>query len=148
MILAALILAVCSSIPYFPSGSDGPVCTPTNQVIECQCSECMTWDGVTQSLPNTPTWYDVERTNPDGTFLVIGGTWALDWLDEDNVKYHLPPSTYWCFAKDSVMPQEGFLYGYRVRVCNLAGCSDYFERVEYMTAPYAINQFQPPVVGN
>jgi len=146
--MVALMFAVCTFMPDFSSTVDTPVCMVANQATECRCSECMEWDGVDQSLPNAPTWYDVERTNPDGSFVVVGGTWQENWVDEEGVSMSAPPKTVWCFAKDVPIPQEGQLYGYRVRACKAGACSQYFEQVEYMAAPYAINLFQPPVVGN
>lgn len=147
--IALLLLGICPNIPLFDNA--GPVCSPAAQVEECRCSECFVWNP-SQETSSDPIvdWYDVERTNPDGSFGVVGGTWRENWIDPDTGNpYTAPPSTVWCFAKDSPIPSEGQLYAYRVRACSTAnGCSSYDLPVEYTAAPYAINQFRPPVQGN
>ena len=142
---ALLLLGVCAEMPLFDG--TGPVCPIAAQSIECRCTECMEWDAPVESTTGVVNWYDIERTNPDGSFGIVGGTWRTDWL-EDDFPMTLPPATHWCFARDSSMPVEGVLYGYRVRACNTVGCSSYDTVVEYRTAPYAIDSFRPPVQGN
>jgi len=147
MIAAFVLAGVCAMIPHFGALGD-PACTVARQDVECGCSECMTWDAPVETYPKQNGWFDIERTNPDGSFAIVGGTWRLDWLDEDGYPRSDPPATVWCFARDVPMPLEGRLYGYRVRTCNTHGCSPYDLTVEYVAAPYAIDHFRPPVVGN
>ena len=144
--LGLLLAGICLWIPSFELG--GTICTPANQNIECRCSECITWDVEAPSPAPMVRWYDIERTNSDGTFSVVGGTWRQDWIDEDGVNNTTPAANIWCPAKDNVMVREGQLYAYRVRACNLAGCSPYVESVEYVAAPYAIDNFRPPIMNN
>jgi hypothetical protein len=109
----------------------------------------MKWAAAAET-PQDPAviYYEIERTDPGGGFHSVGINWRFDWTDEDGIEQTQPPSNIWCFAKDDIMPLEGQLYGYRVRACNLSGCSDYFEAVEYRAAPYAIDTFRPPTQGN
>lgn len=145
--MTTLLLGLCLSMPLFDD--TGPVCPTSAQVEECRCTECMTWNP-SQETSSDPLvrYYDIERTEPGGGFSIVGGTWRQDWIDDDLGAMTTPPSTIWCFARDNPMPREGLLYGYRVRACNLAGCSAYDLSVEYVAAPYAIDSFRPPVQGN
>lgn len=145
--MTALLWGICAAIPLFDN--TGPICSPAAQIEECRCSECMEWGASleTQADPLV-RYYEIERTEPGGGFSVVGATLRQDWIDEDSIFRTSPPPTTWCFAKDNPMPLEGLLYGYRVRACNLIGCSAYDLQVEYTAAPYAIDQFRPPVQGN
>lgn len=139
-------LGICAAMPLFDMA--GPSCLVLDQAIECRCSECFTWGAVNESLQGRPDWNDIERTNPDGSFGIVGSTWRVNWLDPEGVNTTDPPANVWCIGRDSTMPREGLLYTYRVRACNLIGCSGYSDPIDYVAAPYAVDAFQPPVLGN
>jgi len=148
MILAGVALLLAGACVDMPSFGTGATCTPARQTVECGCSECMEWDAPAPTTPRVD-WYDIERIDPDGHFAIVGGTWRWDWIDEDLAPQSDPPARVWCFARDAAMPREGRLYGYRVRACNITtGCSPYSGAVEYVAAPYAIDHFRPPAMGN
>jgi hypothetical protein len=147
MIATLLLAGVCNAIPVF--GVTGPLCQ--DYALECGCSECMVWDPpVAEPGSARIDYYEVQRTNPSGSFSLVGGTSRFDWLDEETGELHITdPVTVWCPAKDTPMPREGRLYGYMVRACNNErGCGGYSNGIEYRAAPYAVDQFRPPVVGN
>lgn len=134
-------------MPLFDNS--GPICLPAPQVEECRCTECMMWDPLPE-IPagSAPRWYEIERTDPGGGFAIVGMTMRVDSIDEDGNPQTQPPANVWCFAKDSPMPFEGQLYGYRVRGGNLSGAGGWSLGIEYTAAPYAIDQFRPPIQGN
>lgn len=133
--LAALALAAC---PWMPAFGLGPACTPAAQLVECQCTECMTWQPTAEVVREYRVW----RAGGEGTRLV--GI-LREVVGDDG---RLNPPTVWCFAKDAVMPREGVSYAYWVRACDERGCSPSSNVVNYKGAPYAVDQFQPPVVSN
>jgi hypothetical protein len=146
--IALLLAGVCAAIPYFPFDPSGTACPAASMAAECSCSECISWDAsdVTSGAP-TVRWYNVQRTNPDGSTTLVGSNYRLDWLD-DGIEDTSGASTVWCPARDVPMVREGSLYGYEVQACNFAGCTVWSGGVEYTGAPYAIDSFRPPVQGN
>ena len=147
MLATILLAGVCAWQPSF-SGLGLP-CSPANQEVECRCGECLQWDAALDSQSAALVrWYNVERTDPDGSVRLVGRIDRLEWLDEESVWRTEPPSAFWCAARDVPMVREGAPYGYRVQSCNFAGCSAWSEPVEYVGAPYAIDHFRPPVQGN
>jgi hypothetical protein len=144
--LAALLLAgVCASIPLFDAS--GPPCA--DETLECRCTECMSWDPVVgDATHGAPTRYEILRTDPDLTSRTVGMLNQIAGEDDNGNPVWFPPVTTWCFARDSAMPREGQTYRYQVRACNASGCSAWTNQITYVAAPYAIDQFHPPVVGN
>lgn len=141
--LAALLLAgVCAATPLFDD--TGPLCG--DLTAECRCTECMPWDPPASG--GTARRYEINRRDPDGTTGLVGTVREVQWPNGDGTFETSAPATVWCAARDLTMPREGQAYFYKVRACNDAGCSDWSPEIEYVAAPYAIDHFQPPVVGN
>jgi hypothetical protein len=145
MIAALLLVGVCNAIPNFASGL--PACSATNQSVECYCSECFTWDVPLGHVAR----YEIYRSQASvqGSTLV-GVTKEQVTVDrDDGYRYtvHSPPAV-WCPALDVPMVQEGVRYSYQVLACNGLGCSALSASIVYVGAPYVINQFRPPIVGN
>lgn len=112
----------------------GPICPSANLLTPCQCSECMTWD----ADPNA-TSYEINReTVSAGIYQTVGTLMQQTWTDEEGT-HTRPPSTIWCFAKDSAFPHEGVQYRYKVRICNSIGCGPWNDDspISYVAAPYA-----------
>jgi hypothetical protein len=143
--MISLALAACLWMPSFPAAIDGPVCTPTNETVECRCSECFTWDGSAAVV----TRYDIFRSGGgSGSLTYVGKVQETVVTDPYGVVSRYNPPPIWCFARDSVMPLQGLLYTYRVSACNATDCTSPSVTITYVAAPYAINSFRPPVKGN
>ena len=131
--LATLLLAgVCSTMPLFDM--TGPVCSVEREDVECGCSECIAWD----RAPVGPeiSRVEVERVDEFGGLLVFA-KYEQTWLDEDGNFARTDPTTLWCPIKhDFTELVEGELYQYRIRECNIFGCSDWSEPHHYRAAPY------------
>jgi len=124
--LALVAIALLSTYAFarcdFPPNFDvsGPECSIVDQTTECLCSECMAWDPSVAAL-----WYEVLRTNPDGSTQIVGSTLPRnrpEYTDEDGLHHLAIVSTLWCVAWDSDFPAAGELYAYNVRACNGSGC--------------------------
>jgi hypothetical protein len=148
-VITALVLVACLTPPYFPPDWTGPECTVARQVIECGCSECMTW-----SRPVDAEWYEILRTNPGGTTQNVGSTRSRNhagWTDEEGAVYPPIHVTQWCFGWDSQLPVASSLYSYKVRACRAARpneiadpCSTWSAvSVEYRAAPYTVVTYPP-----
>jgi hypothetical protein len=148
--LAAVVIAACLLPPLF--AMDGPICSTFRQEVECGCSECMTWDVAYEA-----DWYEINRTNADGTTVNVGNTqWrnhltVQGWIDPLTGVY--TPEIYrtvervWCFAWDAPFPEAGDRYIYRIASCLMLdgepACSPWStdfnpaNGVVYRAAPYA-----------
>jgi hypothetical protein len=128
-----LLLAACLLPPLFDMS--GPPCA--DPLIECGCSECMTWD----ETP-TATRYEIIRTDPGGLEAIVGTSSIYGgYADDDGAFWPLNPQELWCFAKDSSLPAEGMTYRYKVRACNATAvpqCGPSSAQVTYVAAPYRV----------
>lgn len=141
MFTALFLVVACARPPLFDE--TGPDCTPANQLIECQCAECFSWD----PSPGAPPaeWYEVLRTNPDGTMVVAGSTQGHNrpaFHYRSGVTVPAVIVTRWCAPWDAQFPHEGQTYRYQVRPCRMAGasitCGPWSAgSIQYTTAPYA-----------
>ncbi len=142
--LAAILLA--GTCAFMPSFGDGPDCTPTNQSIECRCTECFVWDdGPADATHPAPDSYQVQR-------IAMDGTWRITCLhtQHDDSGAPFPPARVYCpWKHDAAMPFEGRVYRYIVAGCtqDCGLCSGFSPEIVVVTAPVATT-FRPPVKGN
>lgn len=141
MFTALLLLGVCANPPLF--NETGPDCTPARQLVECACSECFGWDPATGGPPSE--WYEVLRTNPDGTMVIAGSTQSRNRpafvYPRSGVTVPALILTRWCAPWDAAFPHEGQTYRYQVRPCRMAGaavsCGQWSAgSIQYTAAPY------------
>jgi hypothetical protein len=145
VITALLLAGVCAS-PLLWDDS-GPPCA--DEAAECRCTECLRWDPVVgDATHSAPTRYEILRIDPDTSSSIVGTVDRIAGDDDNGGIVWFPPATRWCPARDWFMPREGRTYTYMVRACNDVGCSAWSNSVLYTAAPYAIDQFRPPIVGN
>jgi hypothetical protein len=115
--MISVLLAACLSSPFFPPDFTGPVCSPERQVLECECSECFTWDPVADV-----DLYEIRRTTDSTGASYSVGDVIGEWVDvEDIQSWRLP--TQWCVARDVPFPRSTTLYRYEVRACVVAEVS-------------------------
>jgi hypothetical protein len=132
--IASLLLAACLTPPLFDMS--GPLCLPNAEQVECQCSECMTWD---ESVGSDK--YDVIRHNQDGSFGWIGAVYERPGFTDDDGNV-IPPyfPRLWCVAWDLRTPIEGRLYWYEIVACaqSVSGyvCAGPSNPAYYRAAPY------------
>ena len=166
MTAAALLLGLaftplvptCPTPPFFPPVFESyPVCTPARQVVECGCSECMTWDadptGVTdeyeihRSVSGSGVWTVVGHVSRVADLCLLPGfvpwdqasCWGAngDW-------YPTSLRTMWCVGYDVPTPVEGVSYLYTVLAYHtLAGgvrisAAAESNTVAYVGAPYRV----------
>lgn len=137
--IAALALAVCVEAVYYPLTMSGPVCSTEREMVECGCSECMTWGQVDDAMA-----YEVERVTVSNGTRIIVGRLDVQYIDNDGLgDVTAVHPVVWCFTEDTSndpdrFPREGTLYEYRVRACKIAdNCGDWSNIVDYRAAPYA-----------
>lgn len=129
--IAGLVLAACLNQPLFDM--TGPVCPPERQGLECECSECFTWDPELRA-----TRYEIRRqTVSSGAYFMVGTIAEREFTDEDTGLSYRDVPELWCTAKDDPFPRAGTRYRYSVRACNAYGCGEFSNDVEYAGAPYA-----------
>lgn len=143
--LRALLLGICSAMPFFDTPMTGPVCA--DQLAECRCSECIIFDPPSTGADGVD-YYEIARTDPGGPTWISGRITV--GVDREDGTRTMPPLVYCPARHDELMPLEGQTYSYAVRACNnVTGCSPYSDPpIWYTAAPYAIDHFRPPTQGN
>lgn len=105
----ALLLAALGC-PYFPRDMTGPTCTPTEQVQQCACSECFTWDAV-EGAERYEIWRSVDGVN---SWIKVGQLYRFFMVDDGTLVVR---DRVWCPPKDYYFPAQGVTYLYSVKAC-------------------------------
>jgi|SRR3989304_1564307 len=142
MVLSVL-LAACLRAPWFSGDPIQETCGTWHSPVDPNCcSETLWWDPVPEA-----TYYQVQRTSPGGTEVLVGEQWARQCfaLDEetDSICMGWEETPFWVPAWDCtrgrrdsncIFPRHldpGETYSYRVRACNAGGCSAWTPAVQY-----------------
>lgn len=115
--LPAMLLTLCIAPPYFDADPTAAACTPSSQIIPCECSETLVWDAVPELLVDG--YYLVRMVGNISGSEVISATGAWTCMGYDEVMGCLgwEATPYFVVEWSEPMPRADEVYTFSVKAC-------------------------------